>query len=93
MNKNGKHQDWKTVDSSVKPEYTHVSDAFPSNSNDLECIKMGTTKPRCIKFRNSLCCIVMFYSFLFLKQIPLSNDYKYQMLLDYRMRCLWMKAK
>ena len=33
----------KTVESGVKPEYTHFSDAFPSNSNSLECI---TSSPK-----------------------------------------------
>ena len=66
--------------------------AFLSNSNDLECIKMGTTKPRCIKFRHSLRCIDV-WSFLFLKQIPLSKGNKYPMLWGYRMRCSWIKAK
>ena len=33
----------------------------------------------------------MFWSFLFLKQIPLSNGYKYPMLWGYRMRCSWIK--
>ena len=49
--------DLKTVESGFKTELTHLSDAFPPNSNDLECIKMGTTKPRCIKFRHGLRCI------------------------------------
>ena len=82
--------DWKTVESGVKPEYTHFSEAFPSNSNDLECIKMETTKPRCIKFRTSLRCIDVLV-ILLLKQIPLSNGYKYPMLWGYRMRCSWIK--
>ena len=55
----------KTVESGVKPEYTHFSDTFPSNSNDLEYIKMGTTKPRCIKFRHSLRCIDVLVIFVF----------------------------
>ena len=33
----------------------------------------------------------MFWSFLFLKQIPLSNGCKYPMLWGYRMRCSWLK--
>ena len=58
----------------------------------LECIKMGTTKPRCIKFRHGLRCIYV-WSFLLLKQSPLSNGNKYPMLCGYRMRCSWIKAK
>ena len=57
--------DWKTVESGIKPEYTQFSDAFPSNSNDLECINMGTTKPRCIKFHHNLRCIDVFVIFVF----------------------------
>ena len=74
----------------LEPEFTHFSDAFPSNSNDLECIKMGTTKPRCIKFCHSLCCIDVLVIFV-LKQISLSNGYKYPMLWGYRIRCTWIK--
>ena len=77
-------------DMTVEPEYTHFGDTFPSNSNDLEYIKMGTTKPRCIKFRHSLCCIDVLIIFVF-KYIPLSNGYKYPMLWGYRMRCSWIK--
>ena len=51
---------------------------------------MGNTKPCCIKFRHSLRCIDV-WSFLFLKQIPLSNSHKYPMLWGYRMRCSWIK--
>ena len=70
---------------------THTC-AFPSNDNDLEYIKIRTTRLRCIKFRHSLRCIDV-WSFLFLKQIPLSNGNKYPMLCGYRTRCSWIKAK
>ena len=74
MYKNGNHQarielpvatSQGTVESSVKPEYTHFIDAFPSNSKDLECIQMGTTKRRCIKFHHSLRCIDVLVIFVF----------------------------
>ena len=52
-------------DKLMEPELTHFSETFPSNSNDLECIKMGTTKPRCIMFRHSLRCIDVFVIFVF----------------------------
>ena len=38
-----------TARSNLVPFVLYVY-ACPSNSNDLECIKMGTTKPRCIRF-------------------------------------------
>ena len=51
---------------------------------------MGTTMPRCIKFRNSLRCIDVLVIFV-LKQIPISNGYKYPVLWGYTMRCSWIK--
>ena len=53
------------AESSVKPEHTHFSDAFPPNSTDLECIKMGITTPRRIKFRHSLRCIDVLVIFVY----------------------------
>ena len=74
----------------VEPEHTHFSDAFPSNSSNLECIKMGTTKPRCIKFRHSLRCFDVLVIFVF-KTNSTFQRYKYPMLWCYRMRYSWIK--
>ena len=53
--------------------------------------KNGNPPSRVVYSSAIACIVLMFRSFLFLKQILLSNGYKYPMLWGYRMRCSWIK--